>query len=77
MLADAAIAGAHADDAIAVVEQLGRRETREDVDAFGLDEPAEPLDEPAERDDVVAVILERRRGDREMEASPPRVRKYT
>ena len=38
VLADAAIAGAHADDAVAVEQHLGRREAREDVDALGLDQ---------------------------------------
>ena len=66
MLADAAIARSHADDAIAVIEHLGRRKAREDVNAFGFDQAAEPLDEPVERDDVVAVIPERRRGDRKL-----------
>ena len=39
-------------------------ESGEHVDAFGFDEAAEPLDEPVQRDDVVAVVLERRRDDR-------------
>ena len=62
--ADPAVACPNPDDAIAVVQQLGRGEPREDVDALGFDEPPEPLDEPAQRDEVVAVILERRRRDR-------------
>ena len=60
MPADAAIARAHAGDAIAVVENLGRGEAGEDVDAFGFDQPAQPFHEAVQRNDVVAVVLERR-----------------
>ena len=45
VLVDAAIAGADADDAIAVVQHFRRGEAGEDVDAFRLDLPAEPLHE--------------------------------
>ena len=58
MLVDAAIAGADADDAIAIEEDFGGGKAGEDVDAFRLDQAAEPLDEPVQRDEVVAVILE-------------------
>ena len=39
----------------------------EHVDAFGLDEAAQPLHELVQRDDVVAVVGERRRRDRKPE----------
>ena len=45
-------------------------ETGENVDALRLDQPAEPLHEPVERDDVVAVVLERRRRDRKRHLPP-------
>ena len=51
-----------------VVEHLRRRESAEDVDAGGFDLPGQPLHELVERDDVVAVIPERRRRDRETAA---------
>ncbi len=72
MLPDSAIAGTNADDAIAVVEDLGGGKSGEDINAFRFDEPGKPLDEPTERDDVVAVILERRRRDRELDLSAAR-----
>ena len=47
-------------------------EAGEEVDAFGLDQRRQPLDELVERDDVVAVILERRRRDRQPELAAAR-----
>src|SRR6266567_556148 len=67
VLVDSAVARPDTDHRAAIEEDLGRRESREDVDAPGLDEPGEPLDERVERDDVVAVILEERRRDRQSE----------
>ena len=75
VLVDAAVAGAHADDAVALVQHLARGEAGEEVDALGLDQPAQPLHEAVERDDVVAVVLERRRRDREAAPCRSRVRK--
>src|SRR5688572_5727863 len=65
MLADAAIARAHANHARAIHQDVLRRESGEQVDAFRLDLSGQPADEVIERDDVVAVILERGRDDRE------------
>ena len=64
VLVESAIAGAHADHARAVVEHLRCGKPREDVHARGFDLTGEPLHELVERDDVVAVVLERRRRDR-------------
>ena len=60
------IAGAYADNAIVLVQQLDSGETGEHVDALGFDEPGQPLHEPAQRDDVVAVIGQRRRRNRKL-----------
>jgi hypothetical protein len=59
-----AIAGADAGHSIAVVEHVDTREPGEDVDALALDKPAQPLHETIERNDVVAVVSQRRRNDR-------------
>ncbi len=71
VLPDAAVARSHPDDAIAVIENLGRRKAGEDVNALGFDQPAKPFDEPVERNDVVAVILERRRSDWKLDLAGP------
>ena len=63
VLPDPAVARSHPGDTIAVIENLGRRKAGEDVNALSFDQPAKPFDEPVERNDVVAVILERRRSD--------------
>ncbi len=65
--ADAAIAGADADHARALVEHLLAGKAHEQIDAGGLDLPGQPLHEVAERDDVVAVVGKRRRRDRQPE----------
>ena len=57
---DAAVAGAHPDDPVPLVEQLRAGEPGEHVDAGRLDLPAEPLHEAIERDDVVTVVPQRR-----------------
>ena len=57
------IAGSHADDAVVLVEHFDRGKAGEHVDAFGLDQTAQPLHEAVQRDDVVAVVDERRRRD--------------
>ena len=69
VLADAAVAGAHADDARAVHQHVLAGETGEEVDALGLDLLRQPAHEPVERDDVVAVVPQRRRNDRKPRAS--------
>ena len=46
-------------------DQHARRgELREEIDAHLADDRRHPADEFAERDDVVAVVLQRRRHDR-------------
>ena len=47
----------------------GAAELREEIDAGFFDEAAEPFRDFVERDDVVAVVLERRRGDGKLGAS--------
>ena len=56
MLADAAIAGADADHAVAVDQHLLAGKPGEDVDALGFDLLRQPLRELVQRDDVVAVV---------------------
>ena len=67
VLAKAAITGAHANHAVAIKQDRLSREAHEQVDALGLHLLGQPLGELVERDDVVAVILERRRRDRQPE----------
>ena len=63
VLVDALVFGNHAGDAVFFVEQFPAGELREDVDALLFDQAAEPFHELVERNDVVAVILQRRRRD--------------
>src|SRR4029453_14448202 len=73
MFSDSAIAGANARHAFAVVQDLDSGKPGEDVDAaLGLDEPPQPFHESIERDDVVAVVSERRRDDRKLQLSSSR-----
>ena len=72
VLADAAIARADADDAIALHQDVGAGESGEEIDAFALDETRQPLDELVERDDVVAVIGERGRRERKLDLAAAR-----
>src|SRR6185312_4047968 len=65
MASDAAIAGADTDDTLAVHQQVGPRKSREHVDAFGLGKARHPLTELLQRDDVMAVVAQRWRRDRE------------
>ncbi len=65
MLADAAITGTHADDARAIHEDVLPGEAGEEVDACRLHLHRQPPHEQVERDDVVAVVLQRRRNDRQ------------
>ena len=75
VLADAAIAGAHADHARAVHQHVLPGKAREEIDAFGFDLRGQPLHELVQRNDVVAVVLQRRRDDREGELRLSAVRK--
>ena len=65
--ADAAIAGAHADDPVAVVQHLDAGKPGEQVDACGFDARGQPLAEAADRDDDVAVVPQGRRRERQRE----------
>src|SRR5262249_30426201 len=65
VLADALVAGAHADDPIVfIVEQLGAGEFRNEHHVRRFDNRAEPADQLIQTDDVFAVVLERRRDNR-------------
>src|SRR5262249_57355222 len=55
--------GDYAADAVALVNGLGSAKFLEHVDAGGLHEPAEPLRDFAQRNDVVALVLKRWRSD--------------
>ena len=55
----------------AVVQHVLPRKPPEQVDALGFDLLGQPLRERAERDDVVAVILKRRRRDRQPDLAAP------
>jgi hypothetical protein len=65
VLVDPLVARAHADHAAILDESDGGGELGEDVDPHRLDLRRHPLDDLAERDDVVAVVLQRRRQDRQ------------
>jgi hypothetical protein len=58
VLVDALVAGAHADHAIAVMQQFGGGEAGEDLDAELLDLRREPAHEPRDRHDAVAVVVD-------------------
>ena len=59
------VAGPHANDLRAVGQHRLAREAGEEIDAGGLDLLGQPLGELVERDDVVAVVAERRRRNRQ------------
>ena len=63
VLVHAFIFGEDAGDAVFVVEQFPAGKLREEVHALFFDEAAEPFHQLVERDDVVAMILQRRRSD--------------
>ncbi len=65
---DAAVAGADADHAVAVGENLLPGKPREEIDAAPVHLLGQPADEPVERHDVVAVIAQRRRDDGKSQA---------
>ena len=66
LLVDAFVVGAHTGDAIAVVEQLRTGESGENRDPRLFDFAGQPLHEPVDRDDIVAVIAQRRRRNRKL-----------
>jgi hypothetical protein len=72
VLADAPIAGANACHAGPVHQDVLAREPAEEIDAFRLDLRREPGHEPVQRNDVVAVVAERRRDDRKGDPGSPR-----
>ena len=63
--ADAAVAGPHADHAIAVKQHFDAWKPREQVDARGFHALGQPLAEAAHRDDQVAVVAQGRRRERQ------------
>src|SRR5213593_1782389 len=64
---DALVACAHAGDGISVNEELCAGESGKYIDAGFFDLFAEPSRELVQRDNVIAVILQRRRNNREAE----------
>ena len=75
VLVDARVAGLHADDALAVlaVAHAGHGEARVDLDAELLGAVPQPAGDAVEGDDEVAVVLQRRRGDRQLEGATARL----
>ena len=65
LLVDTLVIGADAGNLAFFEQQLTAGKAGENGDAGLLNLRAEPLDEAIERDDIVAVIAQRRRGDRE------------
>ena len=61
------VVGADAGDAVAVVKKFGAGESGEDGDAGFFDLAAQPLHEAIQRDDVVAMVAQRRRSDGQLE----------
>src|SRR5438876_3648629 len=60
MFVDAAVAGPDTPNRIALHQDVRTGEPREDIDPFGVGEAPGPPDESIQRDDVVAMIGERR-----------------
>ena len=69
---DAFVARAHTHDRRAIEQHRLARKAREQVDTRRFDELAHPLGDLVERDDVVAVVPERRRRDRQPKRPPRR-----
>jgi len=67
VLVDARVLQLHAGDAIAFAHELRAGEAGEHLDALLLRDAAEPLHHLVEADDEVAVVLQRRRRDGELE----------
>ena len=65
VLAETTIARAHADHAVPVREDILAGKSGEEVDASAVDLIGQPANEGIQRNDVVAVIAQRRRDDRE------------
>ena len=57
----------HIGDAIAFVDELRAAEFLEDIDARGFDQPAKPLDDFIQRNDVIPFVFEGRRCNRKPE----------
>jgi hypothetical protein len=72
MPVDSLVAGPHADHPVPLEQALDRGHSWEDVGACRLDQAAQPFLERAEREDVVAVVLERGRKDREADLAARR-----
>jgi hypothetical protein len=59
----ALVFGKDSGDAVFFVEQFPAGKLREKIDAFFFHQAAEPFHQLIQRDDVVAMILQRRRSD--------------
>src|SRR5215475_4305940 len=63
----ALVAGSNADNNIVFNQEIGARKAGEDVDAAFFDLFAKPAGEFVQRDDVVRMVLQGRRDDRQLE----------
>src|SRR6266850_1273718 len=70
-LIDTFVSGTHADDRVSINEKLGSRESCKDVNTAFFDLLAKPSGEFVQRDDVISVILKRRRDNRQIEFAIP------
>ena len=61
MTPNAPVTGPHADDPCSIHQQLASGKAREHVDALGFDEVRQPFPQLLKRNDVVAVVPQRRR----------------
>src|SRR4029077_15962797 len=64
---DALVVGANTNHAVALEQKLGAGEPGEHRDPGFLDLAAQPLHELVQRDDIVAVVAQKRRRNRELE----------
>src|SRR5215469_8284020 len=67
LLVETFVIGADAGDAVSFEQQLGSCKTREHRDPRLLDFSAQPLHKSVERNDVIAVVAQRRRSDGQLE----------
>ena len=65
ILVDAFVFGDDAGDSIAFVNEFSASKFLEDVDSGGFDQSTQPFRNSAERNNVVSLVLKRRRCDRE------------
>src|SRR2546429_6432207 len=69
VLVDALVFGDDAGDSVAFVNEFGAAKFLEDIDAGGFHKPAEPFADFVQRNNVVALVLKRRRSRSEEHTS--------